>query len=164
MRKLVVGIAIGASAFLATIGLAWLGVFDDVELTAFDRRLIATHTPADASKDIVIIEINESSMDALEPVFGRWPWPRMVHAGVVDFVARAGAKVITYDVLFVDEDRRGAFPVGDRVMSGAESDALLVESVGRAGNVILASNVTFQGLESDTGPIPPAPPIPGITY
>ena len=60
MRKLVVGIAIGASAFLATIGLAWLGVFDDVELTAFDRRLIATHTPADASKDIVIIEINES--------------------------------------------------------------------------------------------------------
>ena len=164
MRKLVVGIAIGASAFLATIGLQWLGVFDDVELAAFDRRLIATHNAGNASKDIVIIEINESSMDALEPVFGRWPWPRMVHAGVIDFVARAGAKVITYDVLFLDEDRRGAFPVGDRVMSGAESDALLVESVGRAGNVILAANVTFEGLESDTGPAAPAPPIPGITY
>jgi len=164
MRKLVVGIAIGASAFLATTALTWLGLFADAELTAFDRRLIATHTPADASKDIVIIEINESSLDALEPVFGRWPWPRMVHAGVVDFVARAGAKVITYDVLFLDQDRRGAFPVGDRTMSGAESDAMFVESVGRAGNVILASNVTFEGLESDTGPIPPAPPIPGITY
>ncbi|MCC7185569.1 MAG: CHASE2 domain-containing protein, partial [Acidobacteria bacterium] len=88
MRKLVVGIAIGASAFLATMGLQWLGVFDDVELAAFDRRLIATHNAGNASKDIVIIEINESSMDALEPVFGRWPWPRMVHAGVIDFVAR----------------------------------------------------------------------------
>jgi len=164
MRKLVVGIAIGASAFLATITLTWLGLFADVELTAFDRRLIATHTPADASKDIVIIEINESSLDALEPVFGRWPWPRMVHAGVVDFVARAGARVITYDVLFLDQDRRSAFPVGDRLMSGPESDAQLVESVGRAGNVILAANVTFEGLESGAVPLEPAPPIPGITY
>lgn len=164
MRKLAVGIAIGASACLATLTLTWLGVFDDVELTAYDRRLVATHTPADASDDIVIIEINESSMDTMEPVFGRWPWPRMVHAGVVDFVARAGAKVIVYDILFQDHDRRGAFPVGDRTMSGAESDAMLVESVGRAGNVILAANVAFEGLERTTGPVSIAPPVPGISY
>lgn len=164
MRKLAVGIAIGASACLATLTLTWLGVFDDVELTAYDRRLVATHSPADALDDIVIIEINESSMDTMEPVFGRWPWPRMVHAGVVDFLARAGAKVIAYDILFQDHDRRGAFPVGDRTMSGAESDAMLVESVGRAGNVILAANVAFEGLESTTGPVAMAPPVPGISY
>ena len=164
MRKRAVGIAIGTTAFLATSALVWLGAFDDVELAAYDRRLVATHTPADALDDIVIIEINESSMDTMEPVFGRWPWPRMVHAGVVDFVARAGAKVIVYDILFVDHDRRGAFPVGDRTMSGAESDAMLVESVGRAGNVILAANVAFEGLESATGPVAMAPPIPGVSY
>lgn len=164
MRKLAVGIAIGASAFLATEALVWFGAFEDVELTAYDRRLVATHSPADALDDIVIIEINESSMDTMEPVFGRWPWPRMVHAGVVDFVARAGAKVIAYDILFVDHDRRGPFPVGDRTMTGAESDALFVESVGRAGNVILAANVAFEGLERATGPVAIAPPIPGISY
>lgn len=164
MRKLAVGLAIGASAFLATQTLVWLGAFDDAELTAYDRRLVATHTPADAHDDIVIIEINESSMDTMEPVFGRWPWPRMVHAGVVDYVARAGAKVIVFDILFQDHDRRGAFPVGDRTMSGAESDAMFVESVGRAGNVILAANVAFEGLESATGPASIAPPIPGISY
>jgi adenylate cyclase len=164
MRKLAVGIAIGASAFLATQALVWLGAFDDVELTAYDRRLVASHSPTNAHNDIVIIEINESSMDTMEPVFGRWPWPRMVHAGVVDYVARAGAKVIVYDILFVDHDRRGAFPVGDRTMSGPESDAMLVDSVGRAGNVILAANVAFEGLESATGPVATAPPIPGISY
>jgi adenylate cyclase len=49
-------------------------------------------------------------------------------------------------------------------MSGAESDAMLVESVGRAGNVVLAANVAFEGLENATGPVAAAPPLPGISY
>lgn len=164
MRKLAVGLVMGAAAWLAATGLMQFGLLDDFELAAFDRRLIATHQPADALDDIAIVEINESSLDALEPVFGRWPWPRLVHAGVIDFLSRAGARVIAYDVLFVDRDLRGAFPVGDRVVSGADSDQALVDSVGRAGNVVLAANAAFEGLENAPPPAASAPPLPGVTY
>ena len=164
LRKLAVGLVIGLAAWLAATGLARFGLLDDIELAAFDRRLIATHRPADAHDDIVIVEINESSLDALEPVFGRWPWPRLVHAGAVDYLSRAGARVIAYDILFVDRDLRGAFPVGGRTVSGAESDQALIDSVGRAGNVVLAANAAFEGLESGAAPEAVAPPLPGISY
>lgn len=164
LRKLGVGLAIGMAAWLAATGLMQFGLLDDFELAAFDRRLIATHHPADALDDIVIVEINESSLDALEPVFGRWPWPRLVHAGVIDYLSRAGARVIAYDILFVDRDLRGAFSVGDRTVSGADSDQALIDSVGRAGNVVLAANAAFEGLERGAAPAAVAPPLPGITY
>lgn len=164
VRKLLVGVLIGGAAALVSAGLQRAGAFDEFELTAFDRRVLATHDPADARDDIVIVEINESSMDTLEPVFGRWPWPRMVHAGVVDYLSRAGARVIAYDILFVDRDRRAGFPVGTRTLSGEESDQMLVDSVGRAGNVVLAANAAFEGLEQGEGPSGPAPPLPGVSF
>ena len=71
----------------------------------------------------------------MEPLVGRWPWPRLVHATVIDYLAAAGAKVIAYDVLFVERDIR-RFMVGDSEWSGDESDAALVESTRKAGNVV----------------------------
>jgi len=103
----------------------------------------------------------------LEPTFGRWPWPRIVHSAVVDFLARGQARAIVYDVLFMDRDLRGAFPLGDSgaTMSGAESDAALVESVRRAGNVVLAAEALFEGSSAADAPVPAAPPpLPGVNY
>ncbi len=64
------------------------GVYD--ELTALGRE--------PASDEIVIVAIDDESLNRL----GTWPWPRDVHARLLDTLAQAGAKAILYDVLFLD--------------------------------------------------------------
>ena len=138
MRKLAIGLAIGATAWALASGLSRLGVFADQELSTYDRRLAATHRVGDARDDLVLVEIDETSLRLLEPTFGGWPWPRMIHAAVVDFLTRGKARVIGYDVLFVDRDLRDP-----------ASDAALVGSVRRAGNVVLAAEALYEGHPSD---------------
>ena len=138
MRKLAIGLAIGITAWALASGLGRLGVFADQELSTYDRRLVATQRAGDVRDDLVMVEIDETSLRLLEPTFGGWPWPRMIHAAVVDFLTRGNAKVIAYDVLFVDRDLRNP-----------DSDAALVESVRRAGNVVLAAEAIYEGHESD---------------
>ncbi len=171
MRKTAVGLAIGLSAWVLASGLGRLGVFEDQELSTYDRRLVAAQTAGAgggeaARDDLAIVEIDESSLRLLEPTFGRWPWPRIVHSAVVDFLTRGQARVIAYDVLFVDRDLRSAFPLGDSgmVMSGAESDAALVESVRLAGNVVLAAEAVFEGSSSDDTQAPMGPSLPGTNF
>jgi CHASE2 domain-containing sensor protein len=152
MKKFAIGLAIGTGAWALSAGLARFAVFKDLELSTYDVRLVAAQRIAPgradvARTDLVMVEIDESSLRLLEPTFGRWPWPRVVHSAVVDYLARAQAKVVAYDVLFVDRDLRSAFPLGDSgvVLSGAESDEALVDSVRRAGNVVLAGEAIFVG-------------------
>ena len=166
MRKLAIGIAIGALAWPLAFGLGRLDVFKDQELSTYDLRLVAAHRGDAPRTDIAVVEIDETSLRLLEPTFGRWPWPRVVHSAVVDFLARARARAIAFDVLFVDRDLRSSFPLGDSgtSMSGAESDAALVESVKRAGNVVLAAEALYEGSSSATGPLPGVAALPGVTY
>ena len=89
----------------------------------------------------------------------------MVHSGVIDFLARAGARVIVYDVLFLERDTRGDFAVGSGRMSGSQSDGALVESVRHAGNVILAASASSEGLINPASqPDTSAPALPGVVY
>src|SRR5690606_7627027 len=88
---------------------------------------------------------DDDSIKRMEPLVGRWPWPRLVHATLIDYLASGGAKAILYDVLFAEADRR-TFMVGDTEWTGAESDQALVESTARAGNVIHAAEVASAGL------------------
>lgn len=164
MPKWALTLAIAGATSLVALGASTLGWLDEIELESFDRRLVATRDSAPPHPDVAVVEINESSLDALEPVFGRWPWPRITHAAVIDFLTRGGARVIAYDVLLLEHDRRSAFPLGETTMSGAESDGVLSESIGRAGNVILAASAAFEGLEATEGPVPPAPPLPGPAW
>jgi len=168
MRRLAIALAIGGAAWALATGLGRLGVFQDQELSTYDRRVIAAHRAgaSAAGDNLAIVEIDETSLRLLEPTFGNWPWPRIVHSAVVDFLARAPAKVIAYDVGFFDRDLRGSFPLGDSgmVMSGEESDAALVESVRAAGNVVLAADVVFEGSSSELAPVPMASVLPGTAY
>ena len=143
-----VGVALGLAASAAAAVMAATSFGQRVEHSSYDLRVAATARPVDPSSPIAIVEINEASIRALEPVVGRWPWPRLVHGSAIDYLKRAGAKVIAYDVLFGErEGARESIVNGQRV-SGDDSDRLLVESVRRAGNVTLLADATFAGLAS----------------
>jgi adenylate cyclase len=151
VAKLVTGLllGLGAAALAALLGL--LPFVETVELKSYDRRVRLAADPASAHPDIAIVEIDEDSLRSLEPVVGRWPWPRLVHAQAIDYLAAAGARAIVYDVLFPDRDRRSGFPVGETTWNGQESDAALVESVSAAGTVVLACDVTSAGFVGQIG-------------
>ncbi len=73
--------------------------------------------------DIVVVAIDEPSFQELRR---SWPWPRSMHARLVDALTRAGATVIAFDVIFADP--------GD-----SDEDQTLAMAIRRSENVILAS-------------------------
>ena len=121
MRKALIGAGIGLAAALFALLLGRLPFIDVVELKMYDWRMRATAGSVPASDDIVLVTIDEESIRGLEPVVGRWPWPRLVHADVLNYLARAKPRVVLYDVLFTEYDRTKFF-VQDEEWSGAKSD------------------------------------------
>ena len=127
-----------------------------VELKTYDWRLTRTVRPETARQDIVLVEIDEYSLRNLEPYAGGWPWPRVAHAMLLDYLARGPAKVIAYDVNFAEPDDQGSFEFGSETLSGAESDQYLVDSVKAAGNVILLADATYEAGEGRSREFPDA--------
>jgi len=116
-----------------------------IELKTYDLRVAATARPLAPADNPVLIWIDDNSIRRMEPLVGRWPWPRLVHAAVIDYLAAAGAKVVAYDILFIERDLR-KFMVADTEWTGEESDAALVESTRKAGNVVHAAETSSDEL------------------
>jgi len=127
--------AIPLAAALLALAPGYFDFIRNIELQTYDVRVAATARPAEPSRDILLIAVDNESIRRMEPLVGRWPWPRLVHADVIDYLAAAGAKVIGYDVLFTERDIR-KFNVLGTEWTGEESDAALVESTRKAGNVV----------------------------
>jgi adenylate cyclase len=150
VRKLLVGLALGAAAAFVAGLLGLLPLVETIELKTYDWRMRQTVKPAAARRDIVLVAIDEYSIRSLEPHFGRWPWPRLVHASLVDYLSRAPAKAIVYDVIFSERDRK-AFKVGEESYTGEESDQAFAESVKRAGNVVMVADVAGEAVGDAAG-------------
>ena len=75
------------------------------------------------SNDIVIIAIDEASLAAL----GRWPWPRAVHATLLEKLRRMHPKAIGLDLILAEPDAAA---------SGA-ADAALARALRASANVVL---------------------------
>jgi diguanylate cyclase (GGDEF)-like protein len=96
----------------------WLQSLDDA-LT--DRRMALLSRPPDS--DIVLIDIDSQSIAGL----GRWPWPRHVHADIIDRLVRLDAAEIAFDVDF----SAPSLPNEDAALAGALQQA--------GGSVILVA-------------------------
>ncbi len=127
---------------------------DLIELRTYDWRVRRTAKPETARKDIALVEIDEYSLRNLEPNAGRWPWPRAVHSILLDYLSRAPAKVVAYDVDFAGADTRRGFDFGGSVISGAESDQQLIDSAKQTGNLYMLADSTYEAQEGHGDPIP----------
>ncbi|MDP2320750.1 MAG: adenylate/guanylate cyclase domain-containing protein [Acidobacteriota bacterium] len=140
-RKRLSFLGIGTLAALMAGAFGLLPLVQTIELKTYDLRVAATARPAAPAEGIVLVWIDDDSIRRMEPLFGRWPWPRLVHATVIDYLSAAGAKVIAYDILFPERDLR-KFTIEDVEWTGEESDAELVASTRRAGNVVHAAEAS----------------------
>jgi adenylate cyclase len=158
-------IVIGADALLTAFAGGGLQPLFAIELKTYDWRLTHTARPETARKDIALVAIDEASLRTLQPYAGRWPWPRVVHSSLIDFLARAGAKLIVYDIDFAEPDTRAGFKYGDSTWSGADSDNALAASIKAAGNVILLADASYDADTTEIERLPPARwtlDVPGI--
>jgi adenylate cyclase len=165
VRKLPVGLALGLAAALLAALAGFVPLVKTVEWKTYDWRMRATADPGTARRDIVLVAIDESSIRGLEPFFGRWPWPRLVHASLVDYLARGPARAVVYDVIFSERDRK-TFKVGDQEWTGEESDKAFAEAVAKAGNVVAVADVAAETSGADAGGPPPLESAfhPGATF
>ena len=164
MRKAIAGLVLGLGAGALVLGLALVfarqsaGSVDplqSIEFRTYDWRLTRTARPATARRDLALVEIDEYSLRNLQPNAGRWPWPRAVHSMLIDFLQRAPAKVIAYDVSFAEADTREGFAFGGDTVSGAESDQAFIDSVKKSGNVIMLADATYEGEAADGAAVVP---------
>ena len=81
---------------LFLIGIPFL---DMIELKTYDLRFLSRGALKPSSQ-VVMAVIDEKSLDTE----GRWPWPRSRIADLVDALSRDGAKVIGFDVGFLEPD------------------------------------------------------------
>jgi adenylate cyclase len=145
MRKAAAGLLIGVCAAGIVLALTDLEAFRTVELKTYDWRLTHTADPSTARKDIALVEIDEESLYNLQKVAGRWPWPRVVHGSLIDYLSRGKPAAIVYDVLFAEPDTRIGFEFGGDTWSGKESDDAFAGAIRKAGNVILLADATYTG-------------------
>lgn len=100
--------------------LHFLRLVDFHELNALDLRF-RWRGEQKAHPDIVLIQIDDGSLSAI----GQWPWPRNIHAALLDLISSYNPKSIFFDVLFTEA---GVAP---------KDDAIFAFAVKNAGNVFL---------------------------
>ncbi|WP_236574207.1 CHASE2 domain-containing serine/threonine-protein kinase [Hydrogenophaga sp. PBL-H3] len=158
--------AMGLAVLAAVFALhAATDFFSGLERRFFD--VASTKTARQPSDRIAIIAIDDQSIANI----GRWPWPREVHAQLIDQLSAARAKTVAHTAFFfepqtdrglvqlrelrglLEGSQAGSAPLTDLGNEGRQrllgfigkaeqqldSDARLVASMARAGNVIVPS-------------------------
>jgi signal transduction histidine kinase/ActR/RegA family two-component response regulator len=98
-------VLIGLAASVVAVLLAQTSLMQAVDLKLGDT-LASLTAPATEFDDVLVIDVDEASMKALEPQIGPWPYNRDVYALVNQYLLQSGAAVVAYDILF-SESRRG---------------------------------------------------------
>jgi len=121
-KKWMSGTLAGGTVCLLALVLHWSGWLTVAELKTLDHRFHRYADSAKAGNDIVLVAVDESSLET----YGSWPWSRDRHGYVVHYLKQAGAKAVVFDILFLEPDR-----------AAEEFDAVFAEEMRAAGNVYL---------------------------
>ena len=82
------------AAVMAALVVAGLGGLAPLEHRLMDLRFALAQRPA--SGDLVVVEVDNASLGGL----GVWPWPRDLHAAIIDRLLAAGVRGIAFDIDF----------------------------------------------------------------
>ena len=90
---------LGTIVLVVLLFLSGAPILDLVELKTYDLRFLS-RGQIKPSPEIVLAMIDEKSLDTE----GRWPWPRSKIAALVKALSQDGAKVIGFDIGFLEPD------------------------------------------------------------
>lgn len=98
VRAAVIGL-IGVLAFLVWNPFLRL----ENQVHDWNLQVLASHTLPDP--DIVVLDIDEYSLEAMVPEYGRYPWSRAAFASLVSALEKQKPTAIVFDILFIDPHR-----------------------------------------------------------
>src|SRR6476660_5158771 len=110
-----------AAAALGTVAYA-THLMRALELQSVDARFSVRGTQERPS-DIVVVQVDDRTFSDLGV---QWPFPRSLHARVIDRLRQAGAQTVAFDVQFTE-------PTVPR------EDNALIEAIGRMGGMVLST-------------------------
>lgn len=143
-RKRLAGLGIVLAVLLLSVALAAVGGLQRLEWITYDHRMRLHRADVPLHPDVAVVLIDEASLRAMNPVVGRYPWPRSVYADAIEFFALGGARAVVFDVLFSEQE------------PDSFSDARFAEATAMAGNVYHAAQLYHDpGIQSPR-PLPPA--------
>lgn len=165
----------GLAAALAVAVGQWVYSPDELPLErdVYDRMMASVE--ATPSREVAIVAIDDASLAQL----GEWPWPRDVHASLIDKLKAEGARVVAFTVPFdtarytserekvraalallessnlgnSDQARQLRKLLGASA-SGRDPDAHLAKAMASHGNVVLPVHIRLADNATDTTQIP----------
>ena len=137
-----------ALAFGLAVGLAaWSGGhLAGLESATLDWRLRTFPRPGTASRDIVLVLIDQNSILHFEKQLGRWPWKRSAYPPMLEVFRRGGARLIVFDILFSER-------------SEEEEDKAFAAALAARRDVVLAFQVAHPADEKRIGGKQEFPPL-----
>lgn len=112
LSKLALRLKFAFYPLLAVAALGWLGwdwthgrSLDAAEDSLFDSVVKLRPVEPKPSGRTIVVEIDECSIEWTRAQgLGGWPWPRSVHADLLDALDRSGVQAVGVDVQFIDRD------------------------------------------------------------
>ena len=96
-------LALVAVLLIAVNGI-WLNLFGTLDNRLGDLLMRQVAQDLSPDPDIVIVDIDEASLAAMQDTVGSWPWPRAVHAELLQGIERQHPRAVVFDVLFSEPD------------------------------------------------------------
>ena len=103
MRQRLIPFVWRASLLLPLVFLPWLTRLD----TASRHLLFQWRGPIPVSDDVVLLGIDEASLDPQLTEFGPWPWPRASQAALAREVLKQGARRVVFNIVHAGPSRHG---------------------------------------------------------
>lgn len=112
--------------------------FEVAENRSFDYRqtLRVMHKQPIPNKDIVVLAIDDASLEMLWDKYGEWPIPRNVYADVINYIEKDKPQAIIFDLLFIKSMKKEI-----------EADNILVSTMNKYNNIYTGMN--FDGQTSE---------------
>jgi adenylate cyclase len=128
----------------------------DMRERAYDMVIRSRFIKPAPDPQIVIVDINESSLSAMSKDYGRWPWPRQVLGEFIEQINAQKPAAIVFDVLFSDPDvfNAGSDEYFDAAIAGSNNTFFPILRLDESSDA--ASSVRV-------GMLPGVTPMPGAS-
>lgn len=119
---------------------------DTIENRTFDLRqsILINEGSKKASKDIVIVAIDDATYEYILDSYGEWPLPRDTYAKIINYLEKQSPRAIAFDLMFVKS-----------LKSKTQADEELVKTFKKYNNLYTSMNFDNQ---SEDLRIPPELP------
>ncbi len=109
--------------------------FEVAENRTFDYRqtIKVIHKRPIPNKDIVLLAIDDASVESLWDKYGEWPIPRNVYADVINYIESEKPQAIIFDLMFIKS-----------VRSQKDADSYFTETMNKYNNIYTGLNFDNQ--------------------